>query len=163
MEMLEAVVRSICRKTREPEIFLEGEEYQIRVCGEDQGRLIGTRGIGFWALNAISIHSSGLRTAVLEPRDKWFGLKPVAKPNAHWDRDHIRNLAVEILLACTGSADVTLEETGDYDVTLRVTIDRRLESKLTEESTHFPEALEVLLRSAGKADGVMVKTEVVWK
>lgn len=166
--MLDTVVEAICTKTPKPKIELDDRlgKYRIQVEGEDQGRLIGTGGMGFWALNAIAYHAGGRRILVEEPKVRWTGGKPIPKTNPNWDRALFKAIVQEVVETCCGTGhDRILQETGETSASLSIILRPigNLQEKWTREDASLPEAFPIIFAAIGKADGAIIKTEVTFE
>lgn len=170
--MLKAIVSAICRKTRTPKIQWASIElmYALQVDGEDHGRMVGKKGLVYWAISTL-LWYAGLAqiTHVVsfklhEPETSQKDRKNLPfELNPNWDKEPIRKLLEAICVVClkgSDNASWVIEDGEDGEATVRFRIQEYLKQPMTEPN--FEKALGIVIKQAGLAGGAAIETEVSW-
>lgn len=166
--MLREILASICKFTKEPRIEFsqETQRFTVEVDSRDQGRVIGRKGINYWAINAL-MHYAGLTSygyvvgvSVLEPRVRSKVIENPFKPSLTWDESKIRGLVRTILDACFNqhAKDFEISNTGYAEALVTVFG----EVYLPHDDPNFAEAIDTIVHAAGMGLGVRLKTQMIW-
>lgn len=167
--LLRQIVTTICRKTPDPLVQYSDNDYAIliRVNACDHGRVVGKKGIVIWALTTIAWYAdlaSGRvqrRIKLIDPIDGGMAVVFPFKPCAKWDSDMVCKMVESVVSACVkDKGSWVLEKTGDGEATMHIKLDAYLHTACSNPD--LEEAIGVIIRSAGMANGCVIKVECVW-
>lgn len=166
--MVESIISAICTHTKTPRIDYHADA-TMEITGihpDDEGRLIGKKGVVFWAITAIHFYAcraQGLPQVRLLPLEtspnRNSGGFVAFRPRDPWDKKPVTDMIDAITANCLGKHGAwMMDETGG--VTAKIQIKAILRPAL--QDPNFEEALDALVHSAGKAAGASIRTEVTW-
>jgi predicted RNA-binding protein YlqC (UPF0109 family) len=167
--LLLTIIDGIGRKTEKPVIDWKPYEYVVQVDGRDQGRMIGRKGIVFWAINTLfryaGIKACGkaVRFTLLEPKERDNTGPLPFKPNPHWDRAKLHALLLQLLGACFSNGevkDLKMVEPDEAEAQFQIRLDPKLKSQFDDPS--LTEAIETIIGAAAKSDGCKASTQIQW-
>lgn len=168
--MLRAIISALCKFTPNPSIGFsqERQAFIVQVDGRDQGRIIGRKGINFWAINALMWYAGTVtyrypvRVEVLEPRQRSQTPEMPFKPDPNWSTARIHKLVHIIVTACFGTTHHGWEVTKDPNDLSDGTVTIHGEQYLPHAEPDIAEALSVILRAAGMLLGAKLTVKVQW-
>lgn len=163
--LLVDIISCITRHTHDPEITLDDHRFILRVDPRDQGRCVGKQGNTIWAIQAVFWYAGYTQALgpwtikLLEPKAPYKGLASPFKFTPKWDREKIHKMLASL-------SDVCLPSHSSYEVTEQsktvATVKFQIEPYLRTAMSDPPimDALTILVRAGGMAQGVSLTTEM---
>lgn len=167
--LLREIVTVLCRNTKEPTVYHSYDDGAIiiHVSTCDHGRVVGKKGIVIWALSTIAWYADmaaarhTVPVKLVEPIESNKPLIFPFKPLADWDSALISKMTNDILVACLkDKGSWVLEKIGDGEAIMHIKLDAYLHTACSDPD--FEEAISVIIRAAGMANGCVIRVQCVW-
>jgi len=155
---------SMTRPSSPPDIEVRGGEFIVQVDPEDQGRVVGKHGRTIWAISSVVLMASlrvtgkQSRVTLLDPKRRSGGIQLPFKANPEWNKA-IVDILMEAFEKCFLGMSWSVRH---LDATHSV-IDIRpvmIDDEISR-SVDIREAIHVITRSAGMANGAVLTVNIL--
>jgi predicted RNA-binding protein YlqC (UPF0109 family) len=166
-QTLRTILEHLCKFTPDPSIRFADRTFVVQVDGRDQGRVIGRKGLNFWALNTamwyagLCAHGYPIRVQVLEPKERSRSPEMPFKPDPNWKQDKLDPLIKTLMTGCFGGYHhgFTVEH---YENVCDGKVVIKGETYMPHTEPNIAEALSIIIRAAGMGIGALLTVEVLW-
>jgi predicted RNA-binding protein YlqC (UPF0109 family) len=167
-ELIKKLLKTLARATANPLVSESAKcqsEIQIQVDKQDQGRVIGKRGITIAALSVVMWHigearlGTPIKLTLLEPDSPNNSIPVPYMPTVKLDTEELREFTEAILKSVCKSYELSITpNTGG--ATVIISLPEKEQSRLSDPN--FEAALEHLVITAGKCCGGVVTPEIIY-